>query len=77
MIYQDAKALFRRCATPSRLVGREMERKTIQTFWEEHAIIGKPGALYISGIPGTGKTAMLEEIITVMKERVDEVNKSG
>lgn len=73
MIYQDAKALFRRCTTPSRLVGREIERKTIYDFWEDHAIKGKAGALYISGIPGTGKTAMLDEVIATMQDRIDEV----
>ncbi|KND01736.1 AAA family ATPase CDC6 [Spizellomyces punctatus DAOM BR117] len=72
MVYQDAKALFRRCNTPSRLVGRETERRTIQTFWEDHVIKGNPGSLYISGCPGTGKTALLEEIVNRMEERVDE-----
>ncbi|KAI7885748.1 cell division control protein Cdc6 [Lichtheimia hyalospora FSU 10163] len=62
-IYQAAKATFRRSAMPSRLVGRVQERTKMIKFWDEHVMTNKPGCLYISGSPGTGKTAMLNEII--------------
>lgn len=32
-------------------------------FWNRHVLGNKPGALYVSGAPGTGKTAMLNEIL--------------
>ncbi|KAJ3289005.1 AAA ATPase [Borealophlyctis nickersoniae] len=69
MVYQEAKSLFRRCNTPSRLVGRSMERQVITKFWEDHVLEGVAGALYISGCPGTGKTALLEEILRDVAER--------
>ncbi|CAJ0749026.1 13092_t:CDS:2, partial [Entrophospora sp. SA101] len=59
---QEAKSLFRLTASPKRLIGREEERREITEFLTSHIIDGKPGSLYITGIPGTGKTALLEEI---------------
>ncbi|KAI9489011.1 P-loop containing nucleoside triphosphate hydrolase protein [Zychaea mexicana] len=32
-------------------------------FWNDHVLGNKPGCLYVSGSPGTGKTAMLAEIV--------------
>jgi cell division control protein 6 len=54
MIYKEAKALFRRCSVPARLIGRERERAVITAFVEQTLLQGKHGALYISGMPGTG-----------------------
>ncbi|KAJ8662543.1 hypothetical protein O0I10_001504 [Lichtheimia ornata] len=68
-IYQAAKATFRRSAMPSRLVGRVQERNNMIKFWDEHVMTNKPGCLYISGSPGTGKTAMLNEIIRDFEDR--------
>ncbi|EGF84473.1 hypothetical protein BATDEDRAFT_22550 [Batrachochytrium dendrobatidis JAM81] len=62
-IFQGAKAAFRRCSTPSRLVGRERERNIVQQFLLDNPFSCKSGSLYISGLPGTGKTALLEECI--------------
>ncbi|KAH9265836.1 hypothetical protein BASA83_010970 [Batrachochytrium salamandrivorans] len=61
IVENNVKAAFRRCTTPSRLVGRELERKTISLFLRDHPLSGMPGSLYISGLPGTGKTALLDE----------------
>jgi cell division control protein 6 len=66
-LLQDAKALFRRTAVPARLVGRAQERETIIKFWKAHVLDNKSGCLYISGSPGTGKSAMLREIIAEME----------
>ncbi|KAJ3311674.1 AAA ATPase [Boothiomyces sp. JEL0838] len=62
-ILQEAKAAFRRCATPKKLIGRESERQKLNCFIDEHVIGQKSGSLYISGCPGTGKTALLNEIL--------------
>ncbi|CAO3689948.1 unnamed protein product [Umbelopsis vinacea] len=72
-LLQDAKALFRRTAVPSRLVGRAQERETILDFWQQHVIDNKSGCLYISGSPGTGKSAMLREIIAEMEPRAKDI----
>ncbi|KAJ2963495.1 hypothetical protein NQZ79_g1546 [Umbelopsis isabellina] len=73
-LLQEAKALFRRTAVPTRLVGRTQERDTIAKFWEDHAIGNKSGCLYISGSPGTGKSAMLREIIADMQPKAKDVS---
>ncbi|ORY01754.1 cell division control protein Cdc6 [Basidiobolus meristosporus CBS 931.73] len=61
-IYQEAKSLFRRSTKPGQLVGREEEREVLLHFWDEHITGNKPGCLYISGSPGTGKTALLSQL---------------
>ncbi|KAI9020179.1 P-loop containing nucleoside triphosphate hydrolase protein [Phycomyces nitens] len=40
-------------------------------FWNQHVLENKPGCLYVSGSPGTGKTAMLTEIIRVTEDIVE------
>ncbi|KAF9291518.1 AAA ATPase [Linnemannia elongata] len=65
--YQDAKALFRRTTEPHRLVGRVAERETIRTFCQNHILTAKASSLYISGQPGTGKTALLKEVMRDME----------
>ena len=49
------------------MVAREKEKKEIKTFWEEHVLYQAGGCLYISGSPGTGKTATITEVIAEMK----------
>ncbi|ORX45120.1 P-loop containing nucleoside triphosphate hydrolase protein [Hesseltinella vesiculosa] len=61
-IFQLGKALFRRTAIPNRLIGREREVQTLTKFWNEFVIGNQPGCLYISGSPGTGKTALLAHV---------------
>ncbi len=55
--------MFRRTAVPSRLIGRGNERMEMMDFWKKHVLKNEPGCLYISGMPGTGKTAMLTEVM--------------
>ncbi|KAL0078983.1 P-loop containing nucleoside triphosphate hydrolase protein [Phycomyces blakesleeanus] len=42
-------------------------------FWNAHVLGNKPGCLYVSGSPGTGKTAMLTEIIRITEDEVGEL----
>lgn len=53
-------------AVPERLLSRETERGVIVSFLEKHVVPGKPSSLYISGAPGTGKSACLN---CVLQER--------
>jgi cell division control protein 6 len=69
-LYQKAKAVFRRTAIPSRLIGRGNERKQMMDFWKEHVLNNQPGCLYISGMPGTGKTAMLNEVMRLNEDDI-------
>lgn len=50
-------------AVPDRLHARERETGVIQQFLREHVCGRRPGSLYISGAPGTGKTACLSRVL--------------
>lgn len=52
---------------PENLLCREDEIVEISSFLQSHLTKGKPGSLYISGAPGTGKTACLTKIMFEMK----------
>lgn len=61
-VYNLARQLFTSCANPGRLVGREEERTELHTFIAE-GIISKSGrCMYVSGPPGTGKSALVSEV---------------
>ncbi|KAJ5628209.1 hypothetical protein N7490_010437 [Penicillium lividum] len=61
-VYSQARQLFARGATSGRLVGRESEREKVSNFIEDCVESQKGGCLYISGPPGTGKSAMVNEV---------------
>ncbi|XP_056324749.1 cell division control protein 6 homolog [Danio aesculapii] len=54
-------------AVPERLLSREAERAAIVSFLENHVVAEKPSSLYISGAPGTGKTACLNCVLQEQK----------
>ncbi|XP_007240198.3 cell division control protein 6 homolog [Astyanax mexicanus] len=64
--YQSVKQSLH-TAVPERLLSREAERATIVSFLENHVVPGKPSSLYISGAPGTGKTACLNCVLQEQK----------
>ncbi|KAJ5096928.1 hypothetical protein N7456_007649 [Penicillium angulare] len=61
-VYSQARQLFARGATSGRLVGRDSEREKVSTFVQDCVESKKGGCLYISGPPGTGKSAMVNEV---------------
>ncbi len=61
-IYNDARQLFVRSATPGRLVGRDEEREALTTFISSAVELGSGGCMYVSGPPGTGKSALVSEV---------------
>lgn len=64
--YQSVKQALH-TAVPERLLSREAERAAIVSFLENHVVAGKPSSLYISGAPGTGKTACLNCVLQEQK----------
>lgn len=65
-IYQTAKQALH-TAKPNHLVGREQEVVEIKDFLSHLLHKKSAGSMYISGPPGTGKTATLLHIIDDLK----------
>ena len=63
-MYTQARQLFARGANPGRLIGRESEREKIESFIRNNVELETGGCLYVSGPPGTGKSALVEEVCT-------------
>ncbi|KAG9248415.1 P-loop containing nucleoside triphosphate hydrolase protein [Calycina marina] len=61
-IYGKARALFTRSNEPGRLVGREAERDELTSFIQSRVEKTAGGCTYVSGPPGTGKSAMVHEL---------------
>ncbi|WP_445184073.1 AAA family ATPase [Pseudonocardia sp. Cha107L01] len=57
-----------RLVPPSRLVGREAQVATLKEAFEE-SLAGRCRGLLISGAPGVGKTALVDELRTVVTGR--------
>lgn len=69
-IYSKGKALFQRGSRSISVVGREKERAIIQEFLTSRLEVRGKGSLYISGLPGTGKSALLTEVVmNTIKEK--------
>ncbi|XP_038873434.1 cell division control protein 6 homolog [Salvelinus namaycush] len=60
-------------AVPERLLSREAERSSIRSFLEDKALKASPASLYISGAPGTGKTACLNCVLQEMTDELKEI----
>ncbi|XP_067397359.1 cell division control protein 6 homolog isoform X2 [Emydura macquarii macquarii] len=67
--YQQAKSVLH-TGVPDRLHAREKETDALWRFLKEHVCEEKPGSLYISGAPGTGKTACLSRILQDFKSEL-------
>ncbi|KKK17718.1 hypothetical protein AOCH_006742 [Aspergillus ochraceoroseus] len=61
-IYTHARQLFARGASSARIVGRDAEREKLSTFIRDGVQSGKGGCMYVSGPPGTGKSALVREV---------------
>ncbi|QIX00620.1 hypothetical protein AMS68_006137 [Peltaster fructicola] len=61
-VYNQARQLFSRSSNPGRLVGRVEERAELAQFIEQRLQASAGGCVYISGPPGTGKSALVSEV---------------
>ena len=59
-------------AVPDSLPCREQEFQDIYSFVEDRLQEDTGGCMYISGVPGTGKTATVHEVIHHLEEAADE-----
>jgi len=60
--FQSARAALH-TGTPSHLLCREQQVDTMNQWLDKHLVSGKPGSMYVSGAPGTGKTATLTHLL--------------
>uniref|UniRef100_A0A3B5M4W6 Cell division cycle 6 homolog (S. cerevisiae) n=1 Tax=Xiphophorus couchianus TaxID=32473 RepID=A0A3B5M4W6_9TELE len=60
-------------AIPECLLSRDAERASIRSFLEDKVLQRVPSSLYVSGAPGTGKTACLNCILQEMKSELTSV----
>ncbi|TPX38634.1 hypothetical protein SeLEV6574_g07713 [Synchytrium endobioticum] len=68
---QRAQQMLHVGYVPETLVGRENEYAEIFSFLESAIEDGSGGCMYIAGIPGTGKTATVREVMRSLEARLD------
>ncbi|CAO2648791.1 Nn.00g097400.m01.CDS01 [Neocucurbitaria sp. VM-36] len=61
-IYNEARQVFARGSAPTALFGREEEKRELETFISTRVKSNKSGCIYVSGPPGTGKSAFVNEV---------------
>ncbi|KAI0817191.1 P-loop containing nucleoside triphosphate hydrolase protein [Xylaria sp. FL0064] len=65
-VYHHARQLFSRSADPGQLTGRDDERQHLTQFLQRCKTSTPSGCIYVSGPPGTGKSAMVNEVTQVL-----------
>jgi cell division control protein 6 len=63
-IFNHARQLFARCSNPGKIIGRDAERAELAQFVQSRLQSRSGGCLYVSGPPGTGKSALLGDVIS-------------
>ncbi|XP_032864752.1 origin recognition complex subunit 1 isoform X2 [Tyto alba] len=70
-ILEEARLRLHVSAVPESLPCREEEFQDIYNFVESKLIDGTGGCMYISGVPGTGKTATVHEVISSLQQAAE------
>ncbi|XP_072295229.1 origin recognition complex subunit 1 [Eucyclogobius newberryi] len=68
---EEARARLHVSSVPESLPCREQEFQDIYSFVESKIIDGTGGCMYISGVPGTGKTATVHEVIRCLQNSAE------
>lgn len=61
-VYNSARQLFTRSTDPGRLIGRRQEWEEVHDFLQQGIDCKTGRCLYVSGPPGTGKSALVGEV---------------
>ncbi|EGO53695.1 hypothetical protein NEUTE1DRAFT_93253 [Neurospora tetrasperma FGSC 2508] len=75
-VYHQARQLFSRSADPGELVGRDDEREKLNTFLDRCTTTHPSGCLYVSGPPGTGKSAIVNKVTDKFASETSTVRKA-
>ncbi|KAI6358452.1 hypothetical protein MCOR25_007327 [Pyricularia grisea] len=75
-IYHLARQLFSRSNDPGRLIGRDDERAHLEEFLAKCTSSTPNGCLYVSGPPGTGKSAMVNAVTDELVSKTPSVRKA-
>lgn len=70
--YQAARQALNTSA-PSQLLCREVQITAMSSWLDSHLVSKKPGSLYVSGAPGTGKTATLTYLLKTKTAKYKEI----
>ncbi|XP_008280087.1 origin recognition complex subunit 1 [Stegastes partitus] len=70
-VLEEARARLHVSSVPESLPCREQEFQDIYSFVESKIIDGTGGCMYISGVPGTGKTATVHEVMRCLQHAAD------
>ncbi|XP_076015516.1 origin recognition complex subunit 1 [Genypterus blacodes] len=70
-VLEEARLRLHVSAVPESLPCREQEFQNIYSFVESKIIDGTGGCMYISGVPGTGKTATVHEVMRCLQNASD------
>ncbi|XP_069794776.1 origin recognition complex subunit 1 isoform X2 [Narcine bancroftii] len=73
-ILEEARQRLHVSAVPKSLTCREQEFQDIYNFVESKVIDGTGGCMYISGVPGTGKTATVHEVMRCLQRAAEQEN---
>ncbi|NWR62744.1 ORC1 protein, partial [Bucorvus abyssinicus] len=71
-VLEEARLRLHVSAVPESLPCREEEFQDIYNFVESKLLDGTGGCMYISGVPGTGKTATVHEVIRCLQQAAED-----
>ncbi|KAM9324696.1 origin recognition complex subunit 1 [Gastrophryne carolinensis] len=71
-VLEEARIRLHVSAVPESLPCREQEYQDVYNFVESKLLDGTGGCMYISGVPGTGKTATVHEVIRSLQTAAEE-----
>ncbi|XP_054915351.1 origin recognition complex subunit 1 [Poeciliopsis prolifica] len=70
-VLEEARARLHVSAVPESLPCREQEFQDIYSFVESKVLDGTGGCMYVSGVPGTGKTATVQEVMRCLQQAAE------